>query len=96
MAPVDGINPFITSSITPQIGGGSTPRVNPFVETPQVEKVGGGQQLAGFKAEKWTQGLSGLRTGALGDEAVYSKLPGGKETRLGGRLNVDAFSAVPA
>ena len=101
MANVDAINlnnPFAMQGITP-FHGGQTPRVNPF-ELPKVGGVEGvqpsGQAFAGFKAEKWIQGLGGLPTGALGEDgAVYSKLPGGKETRLGARLNVDAFSVVP-
>ena len=98
MAPIDAINPnnpFMMQGITPYTGGTSTPRVNPFEQEPKIGGVGQphGTALAGFKAEKWATGLSGLKTGALGEEgAVYSKLPGGKETRLGARLNVDAFS----
>jgi len=90
---INSTNIFATGGITPYTGGSSTPRVNPFEAQPQVQKVGQNPQLAGFKAEKWTTGLGGLQTGALGEDgAVYSKLPGGKESRVGGRLNVDAFS----
>ena len=98
MSAIDAINlnnPFAMQSVTPYTGGTSTPRVNPFEQEPKVGGVGQpqGSALAGFKAEKWETGLGGLKTGALGEEgAVYSKLPGGKETRLGARLNVDAFS----
>ena len=96
MAPIDKINPFLTQSTgIGQYQGGQTPRVNPFApKVGGVEKVqGGNPSFSGFKAEKWAPGLGGLRTGALGEQgAVYSKNLGGKETRLGARLNVDAFS----
>ena len=102
MANVDAINlhnPFMLQGINP-FSGGQSPKVEPRVETPKVGGVEGvhpsGQAFAGFKAEKWTQGLGGLPTGALGEDgAVYGKLPGGKETRSGARLNVDAFSVIP-
>ena len=102
MAAIDAINsnnPFAFKSINP-FGGGFTPAVEPKVGTPKVGGVEGvehvGGALAGFKAQKWSDGLSGLPTGALGEAgAVYSKLPGGQETRLGGKLNVDAFSVIP-
>lgn len=100
MAPIDAVNPFAYSMAQPlggSTGGGFAPKIDP---SHQLPKVGGvekaphsGSAYEDFQVSKWTDGLSGLRTGALGEkDAVYSKLPGGKETRLGARLNVDAFS----
>ena len=93
---IDGINPFLqyNSNIGISQGFGEqtgAQKVNPFRPITPVEptkEAGKGSAYEGFNPTKWVDGCSGLKQGALGEDgAVSGKLLGGKETKLGAKLN---------